>query len=176
MKRGRIFGFAILCSLLPAAFFWIEQEQEKILDPGEALPVMKYITRSGPQTLTADSTRVLLLLYFNRTCEHCIYQLDQFDSNMDRFTDQNFIFLTGEMRFLAAGGEQQWIRLSTRDNVRFGIVQRNEFLDAFGTAITPSIFIFDRKGILRFREQHEIRIEKIEEILGKHTETENRFN
>ncbi len=167
MKEKRFFLLAlILACFLITAFFWIEQQRKEILKVGESIPAMKYLTRDGLQILSADSARVLVLMYFNRKCEHCRYQLELFEKNIGIFQNQKFIFLTSEAEFLSAGLEKQWGTLSIQDNCSFGLVPGNEFLNAFGTNSTPAIFIFNRRGLLLANFNSEIKLDKIRQVLG----------
>jgi thioredoxin-related protein len=167
VKGKRFFWLALLSgSLLISAFFWIEQQRREILKIGDSIPVMKYLTRSGLQMLSADSTRVLMLMYFNRNCQHCQYQLDLFERNMDLFQKQRFIFLTSEAKFISTGQEKQWCTLSTQQNCIFGMIPGNEFFNVFGTISTPAIFIFDRRGMLAGKFTGEIKLDKLMQVLA----------
>ena len=167
MRDKRFFMLAVLiAALVVMAFVWIEQHRKKILQVGENLPALKYLTRNGQQILSPDSSRVLVLMYFNRKCGHCLYQLELFDKNIGIFRDQRFIFLTSEAEFFSAGLEKQWSMLSSRENCSFGMVTGNEFLRAFGTSSTPAIFIFDDRGLLLARYNSVIKLDKIKQVLG----------
>jgi hypothetical protein len=167
MREKHFFLFSLIIgSLMILAFFWMEGERKEVLNPGHPLPVMKYLTRDGVQILAVDSSRFLMIMYFNRKCEHCLYQLDLLEKNIDLFPNQKFIFLTSEVKFLSEGNEKQWSTLSTRQNCTFGIVPGNDFLNAFGTIGTPAIFIFNSQGILLFRFNGEIKLAKLKQVLG----------
>ena len=167
MRERRFFFMSFVTGfLIISAFFWLEGEKREILNIGHTIPAMKYLTRDGLRILAADSSRLLVVVYFNRKCEHCVYQLDLLDKNINLFADKKFIFLTSELKFLAEGSERQWGQLSIQQNCSFGVVYSNEFLKAFGTITTPSIYIFKNQGILLFKFNGEIKIEKFKQILG----------
>ena len=166
VKQKRFFWLALLSgTLLISAFFWIEQERRNILKIGDSIPQISYLTRNGLDILAADSTRIQMLMYFNRNCDHCLYQLDLFEKNIALFQNQKFIFLTSEAKFISTGQESRWSILSTRGNCIFGMIPGNEFLNAFGTISTPVIFIFNRRGILTGKFTGEIKLDKIKQVL-----------
>jgi thioredoxin-related protein len=167
MKEKRFLVTALLiASIVVMAFFWVEQHRKKILKVGESLPAITYLTRDGKQILSADSARILVLMYFNRKCEYCLYQLELFEKNIGIFRNQKFIFLTSEAEFFSAGLEKQWSRLSNQENCSFGMVPGNVFLNAFGTSSTPAIFIFDDRGVLLANFNNVIKLDKIKQVLG----------
>lgn len=167
MKEKQFFVLALLiAAIIILAFFWIEQHRKKILKVGESIPAMNYQTRDGQQSPSADSTRVLVLMYFNRKCEYCLYQLELFEKNIGIFRNQRFVFLTSEADFFSAGLEKQWSMLSSRENCSFGMVPGNVFLNAFGTSSTPAIFIFSNRGLLLANFNSVIKLDKIKQVLG----------
>jgi hypothetical protein len=167
MRERYWFGLVFLIGfLMMVTFFWLDRERKETVHIGSSIPKMKYLTRDGLQVLAADSTRPLVILYFNRKCEHCLYQLDLLEKSIDLFGDQKFIFLTSEMKFLAEGSEKRWSILSIASSCTFGVVYSKDFLNAFGTIGTPALFIFNRRGMLIFKNNGEVKIEKLKQVLG----------
>jgi peroxiredoxin len=166
MKRY-VFSFSlIILSFVMMFLLQVQFKSGDTLHPGSPLPGVKYYNRNGFQFLVADSTKPLIVLYFHPDCEHCIYQLEMIEKNIDRFDSENLIFLTYANRFFADNRDQRWSLLAIHNNYTFGIVNENEFVKSFGTIYKPAIFIFNRKGILCSRFYGEVRIEKLLEALA----------
>jgi len=157
-----IFAFSLITlSVMMMFFVQVKYKGGDKLRIGSKIPSLKYFNRNGFQILAADSIKPLVILYFHSGCEHCIYQLDQIEKNLDQFSSQKFIFLTYEKKFFAESKDSQWGLLSTQDEYSFGIVNENEFRNYFGTVYTPSIFIFNPRGSLCSKFDGEVKIEKL---------------
>jgi peroxiredoxin len=116
---------------------------------------------TGRITLKIYSTQNTIIVLFERKCEHCQYQLKQFNAHLNEFDDTKIFLLTTEQDFFNKNYLDQFDILAQAENVNWGIIDKKQFKGIFGSMVLPSIFLFNKPGKLINKIRGEVRIEKI---------------
>jgi len=160
--------FVIICSVL-GLLVWIliRASSEEVLALESPLPKLTFIDKMGNTEIIYQQGRMVLVLYFHRTCDHCQYQLEVLNTHCKDLSGLKIYLFTSEQNFFQE--PIKWGRLQNAENITFGIVNKNRFYKNFGTLVTPSIFIFDQAGSLTEKIHGEIKFEALlKEISGIH--------
>ena len=162
MILKRIFT-AIFMVVFLTLIGWLifEATRPEILPLGSPTPELQYFDGTKFLLLKADSTHNTMVVLFHRECEHCQYQLKQFNNYLNNFRDTKIFLLTTEKKFFENNGLKQWSTLVHAKNIHWGIVNRNEFMKKFGGIIFPSIFLFNRSAKLFDKIRGEVKLQKI---------------
>lgn len=146
-------------------WLFLQALRPEIFPVGSMMPELKYQNPEGTHILKRDTRQNTMIVLFHQQCDHCRYQLEQFNDHFNDFIGAKIFIFTTEQQFFKDSNLNQWPRLSNSGNVFWGIVDRTEFKNKFGSTATPSIFFFNESGTLYHKIQGERRIEKILEIL-----------
>jgi hypothetical protein len=123
----------------------------------------------GKEIIYHDSTRVTLIIWFHPKCEHCRYQLHVINSNINAFRDVRLLFITDEKTFFLKKYTTEWPVLVKSSHTVFGIIDKSRFIDEYGPVITPTLLLFNKNGLLKEKLLGEVKIEKILQLLNKHS-------
>jgi len=144
----------------------IKAIKPEILPKGAPIPELKYFDAKGVQILKPDSAKNTIVIFFHLECDHCMYQMDQFNSHLDEFININLIFLTTDSKQLKNNNIEQWHNITGAKNVQWGIVDKDEFKQSFGSIATPTMFLFNKSGQLSDKFRGEVKLERIIKNLG----------
>ena len=120
---------------------------------------------NGENVQKPDSAKVTIVMLFHRNCDHCVYQLNQFNDHLNEFTGIIFSLLTTDKRFLKNDSMQNWPALALAENIRWGQVKGDVFKKLFGSVAYPGIYIFDQRGKLAYKIHGEVKLAKIMKII-----------
>jgi hypothetical protein len=132
-----------------------------VLPLGSAMPEIEFYSCDSILRLKPDSTINTLVVYFHNKCKYCRYQLKLFNDHINDFKDLKLYLLTREKELFKNQEPKKWPALSGAKNVFWGIVDRNLFVSGFGSGLTPSLYFFDKDGMLYNKIRGEVRFEKI---------------
>jgi peroxiredoxin len=135
------------------------------MNPGSKMPDLIFEGKMGKELLVHDSTMTTIIIWFHPDCEHCLYQLTRINAHIDELSNTKFFFLTADKHFPSTRHLGLWPNLTSAGHVRFGILDKERFMALFGKVITPTTFIFDRRGRLIEKIFGEVKIRKIQYIL-----------
>jgi len=113
-----------------------------------------------------DETRVFqsrdfeIVMFFTTGCEHCIYQLDLLNDNLENFAQAKLYLLTPEKNIEFS----KWKYLNKSPGVIWGTVSMKTIKTHFGSPATPSFYIF-RNGRLKSKFYGEVKLERLLEQL-----------
>ena len=167
MLVKRLFSVSFLLAVL-AILVWLVYEilKPEILAVGSIMPELSYIGSKGkPRKLITEGFNNKIVILFDRNCEHCEYQLNQFNEHVNQFKNTNIYLLTTENRFFEIDGMSKWPALADSENFHWGVVDKNEFKSKFGMTVIPQFFFFDKNSKLHHKIRGEVRIEKVLKIL-----------
>jgi len=133
---------------------------------GTKMPQIDYVTLSGRSTLMPDSSREIIVIYFNKDCNHCQYELSLLDSNVKSLQNVRIYLLTSEEDFFKTVAPSKWKNLDTSKNVTFGVINKEEYKSKYGTTATPSLYFFNREGRLKDMIIGEVKIDRILQIMS----------
>ncbi len=139
----------------------IEASRPEVLPIGSSLPEIKYVSLSGNDALKTDTTKETMIIYFNSECEHCKYELRQLNENIDKFKNIKIYLFTIEKDFFKKSVMKELNELYKAKNISFGIVDKSEYENKFGSMVTPSIFLFDYSNKLIKKIRGEMKIESL---------------
>ncbi len=158
--RKRIIAFTIILFFAGfTAWLVIEASAPEVLPEGSLMPGIKYTDKKGTGVLMPDSIKRTMVIYFSSGCTHCKYELGEINKNIGKFASINIYLFTTEKDFFKKTEVKRWDVLYKTNNVCFGIIDKNEYENKFGSMVTPSIFIFNAQGKLEKKIIGEMKIE-----------------
>jgi len=161
-----------LLSLFAGATMWLLHValQPEQLPIGAPMPEMAFRTVSGESVLRPDSGRYSIVLWFHSECAYCLSEFDSLEREIGLFGSTRLYLLTSEESLFRSRIPGAWPKLSRATNVTWGILGRSNFRDAFGTSVTPALFVFEPDGTLikKFRGQVAPRalLPETEDVIG----------
>ena len=166
MNSKRIISVVFL-AIFFCLIIWLfyKAAQPEIFPIGCLIPKIKYMDANGVHVLKPDSAQNTMVVFFHRKCEHCQYQLKQFNDHFNEFVGVRIFLFTTEIKFLNEKGINNWPILAQSQNINWGIVNGKRFKEKFGSTSTPNLYFFDKTGILFNKIRGEVRLEKIFSIL-----------
>ena len=165
LKKIFLFLFMIIFLGLIGWLFY-QASKPDVLPVGSFIPELEYSDTTGTHVLKPDSSQFTMIVLFNPNCEHCQYQLNQFNIHLNRFANTQLFLLTTEQNIFNKNYLEQFETLAQAENVHWGIVDKKQFKGKFGNIVLPSIFLFNKTGKLINKIRGEVRIEKIIKKLG----------
>lgn len=108
-----------------------------------------------------DSRKLTVIIYFHPECEHCQYEASEIGRNAQQFENANLIMITSDDSIKRLEGFASNYHLWEVDNLAILIDRKREFKKRFGSAVSPSVFIYgtDRKLVKTYKG--EVKIEAI---------------
>jgi len=142
-----------------------QRSKPEVFPEGSIIPELEYKNEKGIHILKVDTTQKTMVVLFHQKCDHCRYQLEQFNDHFNELMGIGIYIFTTEQQFFKNNNMNQWPRLSGSESVHWGIVNREAFKNNFGSTATPYILFFNESGELYYKIQGERRIERILELL-----------
>jgi len=158
----KIFAIAFI-ALFVSAVVWliIEGSRPEVLPVGSKLPAIEYAGFNGVQKLKADSTHKTVVIFFSEECPHCKYELNLLNVNAEKFKGVNIFLITLDKGLLTDGFTDKYPVLKKADNIKFGVVKKEDYKNKFGTMVTPALYFFNAKGMLTVKIKGETKMEMI---------------
>ena len=150
--------------------------KEDVFPVGSKLPEISYLNENQELINVKTNNSKLFLMYFGSECSFCNYELELIDKNLDLFENIRFLFLTSEKDYFKKEHKNQFKNLNKETRVAFGKVDKNKFTEKFGKSAKPSIFIFDKNGILKAKQTGETKLKKLIELIKRSDDPELRAN
>lgn len=144
-----------------ALFFILETTKPELLPPGSTMPEIQYLDKNGSHVLQIELKNKSIIMFFSLDCDHCLYQLSQFQRHIDELGDMNLILLTPDKNVFINHCLSQFDILLQRKNVTLGIVEKNIFKTKFGSTALPILFCFNSSGQLIKKFKGETKFRKI---------------
>jgi len=113
-----------------------------------------------------SGNRKILIVYFSLNCEHCRYQLGVFNDHISEFKDFDLYFLTAEKGLFESSFITGFRKLRQCKTAHFGVIDPGQYIKEYGKLRVPSIFVYNKSGVLENSIYGEIKIEKLIEILN----------
>ena len=149
-----------IVTIIILIFAFQTKKTENYLDK-VSLSNLTFEGKMGQERFSKDASRVTIIIWFHPDCEICRYQLNIINENIERFAKIRFFFITADTNFFKHKYKAIWPDLLQSTYVSFGIIDKSKFIDEFGPVVTPSLLLFDRKGILKEKRYGEVKVEKI---------------
>mgnify|MGYP001321865132 CR=1 FL=1 len=153
----------IISGILALFLIWLLHGalQPLKLQLGDGIPRIAIQTAAGADTLQPVPGLPMLIMCFSRKCPHCIYELGQFEQQMERFSGMQVLLMTTEREFSPGIDNLRWPNLSHAVNITWARVDEGDYKRCFGTAISPAYFIFDSQGRLTAKLRGEIKLDRL---------------
>jgi peroxiredoxin len=164
-KKGKIIIITLVIAsiaFLSSKIFIQIEMQKKISENIKKLPPFSFVQLDG-STCTNDNIKsnngVVLIIYFDPDCDHCQYVTTQIVKNINAFSNSQIIMVTNadiiSVKHFVTAYHLQGIKnmIVLRD-------PRSDFYRIFGSAVTPSFFIY-KNGIISKTIKGETKIENI---------------
>ena len=101
------------------------------------LSEFSFLGESGKEYFYQDPTKITIIVWFHPDCERCLYQLNTMNRKIQLLHDVSLLFLTDESSFIKKKYMNKWPGLVESSNVRFGIIDKAEFVNKFGRVTSP---------------------------------------
>ena len=163
--RGKIINYFsfILIGLFVALM--IQLKKNEIMKPGARMPQLTFEGKMGKEYLINDYKTPTVIIWFHPDCAHCLYQLTEINDHLHLLGETKFFFLTADRNFPANKHVGLWPNLTSTNQVRFGILDKERFTTSFGKVVTPTTYIFNKQGNLEKKLLGEVKIGKIHRII-----------
>jgi hypothetical protein len=155
-----IAGFMIILSYLSMA-----NSYGPGIVPGAQMPALEILCETGLRQLEPSPEKYKLVVLFSDECNICVAQIDDLNANYAIPPRLDLVFVTTDVNFLINRKAAGWPKLNTANQISFGIIKRRSFLEAFGSLITPSYYLFDQKGELVWMAKGKVAFEVINMIM-----------
>jgi thioredoxin-related protein len=140
----------------------IMMKKEDVLPLGSILPKIAFINNKTRFTIIADIAEPIIVMYFSANCPHCTYQIKLLDTNCQKMNGIKLYLFTADNILNEKAIKGLLGSLFYKNgNVFIGTVNEEEFLNKFGTKVTPAFFVFDRNKKLVSKNYGEIKIDKL---------------
>lgn len=161
MKKKINTTISILLLFSGIAWLVLNGTETKVLQNGNKLPSINFITTIGNVKLESDKANKTLVIYFSKDCSHCKYELELLNKNIDMITTTKIYLFTTDIEYLQSAEIKVNAALLKSTNVTYGIVNKEEFINNFGSTVTPSLFFFNKSGKLTAKIMGETKWERI---------------
>lgn len=118
------------------------------LPVGSTLPALGFQAVDGATVLAAGERDRTIVVWFHTRCPHCVDELDALERDLGLFEDARLHLLTSEDSLFSTPLRARWPSLAASPAVVWGVVDAERFRTAFGTTITPALFVFGPQGTL----------------------------
>jgi hypothetical protein len=132
-----------------------------VLPIGSVIPRIVYKDRAGFSVLKSTPGIPVLVLSFHLQCKYCHMLLHEMNQNIHKFGQLQLVLFSPTVSFQELPELPDWPELRQAPNVLYGIVHKKQFKDRFGTSVSPALFLFDDRGILRNKIKGEIGIDRL---------------
>lgn len=149
-----IFAFAVVLLIVAG-------NRPAILPLGSDLPNIEYSDSATVKTVTADSLKNILIIFFKKECPHCEYELELLNNNTDKIKNVKLYLLTTEKDIFTSGFTNKFSALKKLPYTTFGIVNKEEYKNKFGVMVTPALYFFNKAGKLTAKLKGETKLERI---------------
>ncbi len=174
-KKLIVITFSVLL-ILAVILIVLQGTKSETLPIGSKLPQIAFQSLNGYETLKTDNQNKILVLFFSKECPHCKYELSTLNKNIDKLDGTAIYLFTVDDSYLESEEIKTNEALLSDSNVVFGIVNKENFDESFGSLITPSLYFFNKAGILTEKIKGETKIERIIEELKKSDSPEYRVS
>lgn len=157
----------IVLFILSIIWLVIIGTKPEALPVGSKHPQISYKTINGYDTLKTNNQNKMLVIYFSKDCSHCEYELSILNENIERLEETTAYLFTTDKNYLNSEEIKMNENLLLSNQIIYGIVNEENFKKLFGSLITPSLFFFNKEGLLTAKIKGETKIERIIEELKK---------
>jgi thiol-disulfide isomerase/thioredoxin len=141
-------------------------KKEKIQNTISVLPNFKFYTLSN-LPFTNDSIIVKkssLLLFFNTTCDHCLYETEQIIKNIAAFKNTNVLLISSQAKNEILLFNSTY-NISNYSTLHLLHDSTDNFYKTFGTNAVPTAIIYNASNELVKKIHGEVKIETIISLL-----------
>jgi hypothetical protein len=161
MKRIISIVFALIIGLTMGKLL-VMALTPPILPIGAKAPQFEYKNAHGEKVIF-QSHDFDIVMFFNTGCEHCVYQLELLNDNLDAFAQAQLYLLTSNEK---VDEFSKWKHLNASERVTWGTVSLETIKTNFGKPATPSFYIF-RNRQLKTKFYGEVKLERLLGMLKK---------
>lgn len=156
----------LLVLLIGITFVWLFsatlenlRKREKREDNLLTFPSLSLLTLDSADH-TIKTNQLTVLIYFNSTCEHCRYEMQDIYKKIKLFERSQVVFMSSE-QLAKIGSFANSSGLVGFPNVRFTKIEPEHAAAVFGPLSIPHIFIYGKDGELRKEFKGETKAEAI---------------
>jgi len=149
--------------------------QEEILPIGAKLPEIKYIWLGDTLSIKVDA-KPIMIMYFSPDCSHCEYDLIEINKRVNEFVDVDVYLFTADKKFMNNKLYEKYYNMIKTRNIKFGIVNKDEYKAKFGITITPVFYFFNKHGMLIDKMTGEIKFSRLRESIQKSDDAQRQIS
>lgn len=155
--------------LFIATVVWliIEGSRPEALPIGSKIPEIKYVGFNEVAVIKSDSLHKTVVMFFSEKCPHCEYELSVLNKNVGKIKEANFYLITLDKDILTNGFTDKYPELKEAGNIKFGVVNKEDYRNKYGAMVTPSFYFFDENGTLFTKLKGETKIGRILNEINK---------
>jgi len=167
MKK-KVFAITFIV-LFVTAVVWlvIEGSKPEALPLGSKLPEIEFESFDGIRIIKSDTLHKTVVMFFSKKCPHCKYELNVLNENAGKIKGTNFYLITLDKDIFTNGFTDRYLKLRVSENIKFGVVKKDEYKNKYGTIVTPAFFFFDKNGMLFSKLKGETKLERILDEINK---------
>lgn len=162
MKNNKIIAILLITACLSALSYFgaktLQKTTKKTAMDGAKVPDFEVNNGFSKKNLRPNTPSVFIA--FHPECEHCQYEAQTIYERYEELKDVDIVFFTYAGDSTASAFKQQY-NLDKLENVHLIADTKNSMLQAFGVKTIPSIFIYNKEGILTKHYKGETKIEAI---------------
>ncbi len=154
-----------------------KKDVQQNLLPGLPLPILKIKQMDSTfySTTQLEATKSLILVLFNPNCDHCVAFGKKMFSNMDKFSNTQFMFVSGEPTFGYLQGFANNINYTPNNNFKIGTDPEYVTTGLFAFEGIPQIMVFGTNKKLIDVYYKEASTDKLLKALARDGKMENLY-
>lgn len=161
--------YLLLALLLIVCFWLVTRTYQSYQSKKEAAERVQTLQHVCFELLTGgtvcidefDSRKPTFIIYFHPECEHCQYEASEIGKQSEQFAKANMILITPDDSTKRVEAFAAKYHLWEVDNLVVLLDRNHQFLKSFGTAVFPSVFIYEADKKLLKIYKGEVKMEAI---------------
>ncbi len=124
------------------------REKPEVLPIGSKLPIITFKAINGYDTLKIDYKNKILVIFFSKDCPLCKYELNVLNKNLNKIERTEIYLLTTDTSYFNSKDIEENEMLLSSHKVKYGIVNKENYYERFGSLLTPSLYFLVKKEYL----------------------------
>ncbi|MDH7603794.1 MAG: thioredoxin family protein [Melioribacter sp.] len=175
MKKKFINLFVICFFMVVLITAIIFGTREEILPIGAKLTEIKYIWLGDTLSIKVDA-KPIMIMYFSPDCSHCEYDLMEINKRVNELKNVDVYLLTTDNKFVNKKLYEKYNNIMKMSNIKFGIVNKEEYKAKFGITVTPVFYFFNIHGKLVDKLIGEIKFSRLLESIWKSDDAQRQIS
>ena len=159
--------FSLILFILVIIWLFIEGMKPEVLPIGSIMPEISYTDINETTILKRDNNTHTLIVFFSEKCQHCQFELNELNKNINKLENVRVYLFTSDKRYLESENIKKYTALLNSTSTTFGIINLKEYKNKFGGTATPIIYFFNDKCALFAKKIGAAKFENINNEINK---------